>query len=196
MRQREWRRKKQAEVEAQKNLLLDLQTTNVVLQNHQLRQQVQAHNDRHQFNTIIVSNLCSFLGALPPNSPIRRPLLGELTRGLSAQAREGAREVLNDIAPMPSARSYRLCTSTKRKFYERYTALTQRKGGQVLSWNFLFCKFLRRRHYKHPSMLWHRLRQNRLKMALGSVGRGKNKGNGSTLPRMVHHVNIVIGMKS
>lgn len=54
-------------------------------------------------------------------------------------------EVLDDIAPMSSARTFRVCTTTKKKFYEQYRAALQ-EGEHALSKRYVLKGFLARRH--------------------------------------------------
>lgn len=204
----------------QQQLTTSLEDTRTCLA-HSLRQVAELEKTNHlqqkgcSLDQHLVNNLRQLCKELPPTSPLRRPLLCEVTRGLTAAemmqkldltattsrrvikerllpkensllwmkarpggkrrrftaAREGLREVLNDIAPMPSARAFRVCTSTRRQFYERYVNLTQRKGGHVFARSFFFGRFLRRRHYRHPWRLRQRQRQLWIVRKLDNAGR-------------------------
>lgn len=146
--------------------------------------------DTERINTLIMNNLVTVLQKLNHNCPFRRPLIGEISKGLELeeikrcfqvsdttarrainerdqpttdsglwnikykpkskrrryqQAREQLVEVLNDLAPKPSARDYRICTTTKGKFYEDYLASLP-EGEHRFSKRFLIDKFLGRHH--------------------------------------------------
>ncbi len=130
---------------------------------HRVQEQAKHHQEqqnyekeKHRINDIIFINLENLLKKLPHNSPIRRLLESEITRGLSVEeikhcfslsniiiqwiekerdlpkeksvlwqqysnmkrkrkvkGREKLREDLDDVAPMQSARTYRIVTTTK-----------------------------------------------------------------------------------
>lgn len=179
------------------------------------KQKAQIQTESQRVATLIMENLRVLVRDLPPTSPLRRPLLCQLTKGMlieemksylsmsdatarrvqkeqhvpreqsilwmryqpgvrrkrKMQERQGLRECLDDLAPMPSTRSYRICTTTKRKFYEQYAGMMRHRKGHVFSRRFLLGKFLRRRHFKRPWQLQQQLRRARLNVMLGERGR-------------------------
>ena len=145
-----------------------------------------------RMTTTIANNAARVLLELNHNSPLRRPLLGELTKGLTQEEavkffkfspttvqqafterelpkersglynirykpntkqkrykeeRKKIPEALNDIAPQPSARPFRICTTTKKQFYADYVKKATANGSYVFSKHFLLNNFLKRRHY-------------------------------------------------
>jgi hypothetical protein len=188
-----------------------------VLQDQELHfyHQIEEVKKKSQKEHTVCENLTSVLCALPPNSPLRRPLLSEVTRGLApadikemfrvsdstirrldkertipkghsslwlryrpavhrrrwGKEKEGVCEILDDIAPMPSARVYRICTTTKGKFYSEYRMRAQRQKRHVFSQTYLLHTFLRRRHYSCPWSVRHCLHEAQMKVALQKVER-------------------------
>lgn len=187
----------------------------------ELEKTCQVKDEKGLVEQQIVNNLRQLFKDLPKTSPLRRPLLCEVTRGLSAtemmqwlgltrtttqrviteralprengllwmkatpgtkrhryeKQKDITREILNDIAPTSSARPFRICTSTKRKFYKRYVGLARKRvGGHVFSRSFFFGKFLRRRHYRHPWKLRQEQRHVRIVKKLDEGGKvvGRN----------------------
>lgn len=190
-RNQRYEQKKRAEKEAtQREALKLLQVNTQLLQNiQQLQLQVECLQGQQRADKeqawqyqqqlqILQSALENLLAKLPHNSPIRRPLESEITRGMSnEEIRQRFSLSPTTIRRIEKERN-RIVTTTRRKFYENYVAKAkQRPGGYVFSRNFVVKNFLRRRHYRRSWQNRQRLRRSRFDSLAAKRGMVLNEGS-------------------